>query len=145
MEKLDKELLQDILLLDIQERTEDIKSFINSLRHAVDCYYKKYNSSSMQTLSEIMMSVLPYLSQYALLVQYHFQELLHCHRNSCKLYSVLLGIFNELLQKGFCLPPDEKEMSGEGATSFGDAENCGIGEGEGRKDVSDQIENEEQV
>jgi hypothetical protein len=56
-----------------------------------------------------------------------------------------LGIFSELLQKGFCIPPDEKEMEGEGATSFEDAENCGIGEGEGRKDVSNQIENEEQV
>jgi midasin len=56
-----------------------------------------------------------------------------------------LEIFSELLQKGFCLPPDEDEMEGEGATSFEDAENCGIGEGEGRKDVSDQIEDEEQV
>ncbi len=92
-----------------------------------------------------MVSMLPCLSQYVLLLEYHFHQLLLCHRNSCKLHSVLLEIFSELLQKGFCLPPDVEEMEGEGATSFEDAENCGIGEGEGRKDVSDQIENEEQV
>lgn len=34
---------------------------------------------------------------------------------------------------------------GEGATEFHDYEGGGIGEGEGTKDVSDKIENEEQV
>lgn len=34
---------------------------------------------------------------------------------------------------------------GAGATDFHDYEGGGIGEGEGKKDVSDQIENEDQV
>lgn len=34
---------------------------------------------------------------------------------------------------------------GEGATEFHDYEGGGIGEGEGAKDVSDKIENEDQV
>jgi hypothetical protein len=34
---------------------------------------------------------------------------------------------------------------GEGATEFEDIEEGGMGEGEGVKDVSDQIENEDQV
>ena len=34
---------------------------------------------------------------------------------------------------------------GEGATDFHDYEGGGIGEGEGVKDVSDKIDNEEQV
>jgi hypothetical protein len=38
-----------------------------------------------------------------------------------------------------------EDSSGEGATEFHDYEGGGIGEGEGMKDVSDQIENEEQV
>lgn len=37
------------------------------------------------------------------------------------------------------------EMAGEGATEFADIEGGGIGEGEGVKDVSDQIETEDQV
>lgn len=38
-----------------------------------------------------------------------------------------------------------EDSVGEGATEFHDYEGGGIGEGEGMKDVSDQIENEEQV
>lgn len=48
--------------------------------------------------------------------------------------------------KGFCLPKEFMEDSpGEGATEFHDYEGGGIGEGEGVKDVSDKIENEEEV
>ncbi|CAB4032455.1 Midasin, partial [Paramuricea clavata] len=146
VEGLDNELQADISILNIQERTKDIKSFIKFFRQAIDGQYKKYNNiTSIERLCEIMVSILPCLSQYVLLIENHFHQLLLCHRSSCKLHSVLLGIFSELLQKGFCIPADEEEMEGEGATSFEDAENCGIGEGEGRKDVSKQIENEEQV
>lgn len=38
-----------------------------------------------------------------------------------------------------------EEEAGEGATEFHDYEGGGIGEGEGKKDVSDTIENEDQV
>ena len=38
-----------------------------------------------------------------------------------------------------------EDSAGEGATEFHDYEGGGIGEGEDMKDVSDQIENEEQV
>ena len=49
--------------------------------------------------------------------------------------------------QGFC-PPDElsdEQQDGEGATEFEDIEGGGMGEGEGAKDVSDQIENEDQL
>lgn len=38
-----------------------------------------------------------------------------------------------------------EDSAGEGATEFHDYEGGGIGEGEGVKDVSDQIEHEDQV
>ena len=47
--------------------------------------------------------------------------------------------------QGFCLPADESEAAGEGATEFEDIKGGGIGEGEGMKDVSSQIESEDQV
>ena len=48
--------------------------------------------------------------------------------------------------QGFCLPADyEEEADGEGSTQFEDIEGGGLGEGEGAKDVSDQIESEDQV
>ena len=50
------------------------------------------------------------------------------------------------IPQGFCLPAEfSDELGGEGATDFQDIEEGGIGEGEGMKDVSDQIENEDQV
>ena len=64
-----------------------------------------------------------------------------------KLQSVLLQVFIELAQKGFCLPSgysDDTEQK-EGATQFEDVEQGGLGEGQGAKDVSDQIEDQDQV
>lgn len=48
--------------------------------------------------------------------------------------------------QGFCLPHElMSEGDGEGATEFHSYEGGGIGEGDGTKDVSDMIENEDQV
>lgn len=48
--------------------------------------------------------------------------------------------------QGFCLPQELiAGGDGEGATEFHDYEGGGIGDGEGNKDVSDKIENEDQV
>lgn len=52
------------------------------------------------------------------------------------------AVFNP--PQGFC-PPQELMAAGDGATEFHDFENGGIGEGDGTKDVSDKIENEDQV
>ncbi len=48
--------------------------------------------------------------------------------------------------QGFCLPAEmSDDMGGEGATQFEDIEGGGLGEGEGVKDVSEQIESEDQL
>jgi midasin len=62
--------------------------------------------------------------------------------------SIILNVFRVLLAKGLC--SDETKESegggGEGERKFeDDVEGTGMGEGEGKKDVSDQIENEEQL
>ena len=49
------------------------------------------------------------------------------------------------VSQGFCLPQELMGGEGEGSTDFHDYEGGGIGEGEGTKDVSDKIENEDQV
>ena len=90
--------------------------------------------------------LIPVLHQYLVMVQASVVSMLSSHRASCKLLSVLLGVFTDLVTRGFCLPPElDEEAAGEGATEFEDIEGGGIGEGEGVKDVSDQIEHEDQV
>ncbi|KAK2507590.1 hypothetical protein MC885_004960, partial [Smutsia gigantea] len=82
--------------------------------------------------------------EYSDLVLFFLTMSLATHRSTAKLLSVLAQVFTELAQKGFCMPKEFMEDSaGEGATEFHDYEGGGIGEGEGMKDVSDQIENEE--
>jgi hypothetical protein len=67
-----------------------------------------------------------------------------------KLLYVTVRIFRTLLSKGICsatVEDGEGEGSGDlsGMLFEDDVEGTGMGEGEGKKDVSDQIENEEQL
>ncbi|XP_077869169.1 midasin [Saccoglossus kowalevskii] len=96
--------------------------------------------------ASLLLQVVPLVHQYMGVVYHHLVILLTSHRTTSKLLSVLLGIFSELATKGFCLPAEfSDELGGDGSTQFEDIEGGGIGEGEGVKDVSDQIENEDQV
>ena len=59
---------------------------------------------------------------------------------------VLFLFFLSLFVQGFCVPVElSDDTSKDGATKFEDIEGGGIGDGEGVKDVSEQIESEEQV
>uniref|UniRef100_A0A3Q3NKD3 Midasin n=1 Tax=Labrus bergylta TaxID=56723 RepID=A0A3Q3NKD3_9LABR len=87
----------------------------------------------------------PLLGVYCDVVRFYVSVSVGAHRSTGKLLSVLASIFTQLAQKGFCLPQELMAGGdGEGATEFHDYEGGGIGEGEGNKDVSDKIENEDQ-
>merc|ERR1719458_1876533 len=66
--------------------------------------------------------------------------------NFTKLLSVILKVFSEIAVHGFC---PVKDMDDEGAKSSDEfkssEEETGLGQGEGAKDVSDQIENEDML
>jgi midasin (ATPase involved in ribosome maturation) len=63
-----------------------------------------------------------------------------------KLTLVLLGLFIGLYKEGFCRPHEEKDGEGEGGGKLSDdVEGTGMAEGVGKKDVSDEIENEDQL
>src|SRR5690606_27248486 len=72
---------------------------------------------------------------------FHFVE--H-HKAICKLTYVLCNTFITVFSKGFCMPEMESQESGEGDMED-NVKGTGIGEGEGNKDVSDEIEDEEQA
>merc|ERR1719234_3101789 len=67
--------------------------------------------------------------------------------NFTKLLSVILKVFSEIAVHGFC---PVKDMDDEGASKSSEEfksseEETGLGQGEGAKDVSDQIENEDML
>ncbi|XP_038966893.1 midasin isoform X1 [Rattus norvegicus] len=94
----------------------------------------------------LLVRLIPMLCGFSDLILFFLTISLATHRSTAKLLSVLTQTFTELALKGFCLPKELIEDSaGEGAMQFHDYEGGGIGDGEGVKDVSDRIENEEQV
>ncbi|POM80440.1 Midasin-like protein, partial [Phytophthora palmivora] len=77
-------------------------------------------------------------------------DFLVAHKSVMKLDFVLVRIFRNLFQHGFCRTEEEKnDEEGEGGAGKmqfqDDVEGTGMGEGEGKKDVSNEIEDEEQL
>ena len=94
---------------------------------------------------QILSVCTPVIDQYIYVVEYYFAMQLAMLRTSSKLQSVLLNVFNQLLEKGFCLPSELEESSGGSGTKFEEIESGGLGDGQGANDVSDQIDNEDQL
>ena len=70
------------------------------------------------------------------------------HKATAKLCGVLIAVFAGLARDGYCTPADQKEATGDGAGDgklLDDQAGTGIGEGEGKKDISDEIEDEAQI
>uniref|UniRef100_A0A3Q2XAQ0 Midasin AAA ATPase 1 n=1 Tax=Hippocampus comes TaxID=109280 RepID=A0A3Q2XAQ0_HIPCM len=157
-----KELVEDLLKprhfthhLE-EELAADVESMcvgdVNArLERLLSCLKMHTNSLKPKKLQEVnracrmLVRVEPLLGIYSDLVRYFLSVSVGVHRCTGKLLSVLANIFTELAQKGFCLPQELTTGEGEGATEFHDYEGGGIGQGEGTKDVSDTIENEDQV
>ncbi|KAF4099466.1 hypothetical protein G5714_019592 [Onychostoma macrolepis] len=142
---LEEDLSADVSSLSLPEVNGVITELLERLRsHRDDC-----QPHQLQELKEACRGVVrlePMLCLYSELVRYYLAVMMGAHRTTGKLLSVLANIFTELAQKGFCLPQELMGGGdGEGATEFHDYEGGGIGEGEGVKDVSDKIENEDQV
>jgi hypothetical protein len=79
-------------------------------------------------------------------------DLLAAYKSIGKLLYICLRTFRVLLAKGFCSDQTKDGGEGDGESNDiskmvfeDDVEGTGMGEGEGKKDVSDQIENEEQL
>eukprot|EP00850_Spirogloea_muscicola_P002909 SM000011S19087 [mRNA] locus=s11:783175:828718:+ [translate_table: standard] len=66
------------------------------------------------------------------------------HKGTAKLGYVLASLFCALFKDGYCTMVEEK-AGDEGGRQMEDAGGTGMGEGQGRKDVSDEIEDEEQL
>ncbi|CAM9757632.1 unnamed protein product, partial [Ectocarpus sp. 13 AM-2016] len=72
------------------------------------------------------------------------------NKGTAKLHYVTVRVFRTLLSKGLCSDEsEEEEGEGEGGIDGmkfdDDVEGTGMGEGEGKKDVTDQIQDEEQL
>jgi hypothetical protein len=99
-------------------------------------------SAAAKTLGALA-SPLAMISAAAARVAADYVEL---HKSTAKLCGTLAGVFSGLARDGFCAAPGEVETGDEGGGQLlDDQAGTGIGAGEGKKDVSDEIEDEAQV
>ncbi|XP_019064368.1 midasin isoform X2 [Fukomys damarensis] len=143
-------LLEDDFWADVSTlHVQKIISAVSELLEKIKSYGEDGTASKHQLFSQsccLLVRLVPMLCSFSDLTLFFLTMSLATHRSTAKLLSVLAQIFTELAQKGFCLPKEfTEDSSGEGATEFHNYEGGGIGEGEGMRDVSDKIENEEQV
>ncbi|NXD83342.1 MDN1 protein, partial [Halcyon senegalensis] len=142
---LDEDLSADLDSLHVQKATSAVSELLENLKsYGADCTSDKHKFFNQSCY--LLVRLKPMLCKYSDLTLFYLTVSLASHRSTGKLLSVLTSIFTELAQKGFCLPKELLEdEAGEGATEFHDYEDGGIGEGEGKKDVSDKIESEDQA
>ncbi|XP_042247008.1 midasin [Thunnus maccoyii] len=142
---LEEELTAEVEALCVGDVSAGLEKLLSRLRtHRDSCQPPQLQE--VNKACRMLVRLEPLLGIYSDLVRYYLAVSLGAHRSTGKLLSVLGSIFTELAQKGFCLPQELMAGGdGEGATEFHDYEGGGIGEGDGTKDVSDKIENEDQV
>ncbi|KAM6915471.1 midasin [Xenentodon cancila] len=142
---LEEDMEATVVALSVEDVGVGVERLLNRLRrHRDSCQPPQLQE--INWACRMLVRLGPLLEIYSDLVRHHLAVSLGVHRTTGKLLSVLANIFTDLAQKGFCLPQELMAGGdGEGATEFHDYEGGGIGEGDGTKDVSDKIENEDQV
>ncbi|XP_042318311.1 midasin isoform X2 [Sceloporus undulatus] len=142
---LDEDICADVNSLHIQK----IISVISELLEQLKSYGEDHTAYKCKLFNQschLLVRLMPILYKYSSIILFYLTVSFTTHRSTGKLLSVLANIFTELAQKGFCLPKElTEDAAGEGGTEFHDYEGGGLGEGEGKKDVSDKIEHEDQV
>jgi len=145
--KLVNKHLTEGVIADLEENLSDLRmeDVCRELQRLVKKLTAKEIRVQHQSLNQIA-ACLPLLHQWALLCQSVVQQQAAALRASAKLQSVMLSVFINVAQKGFCMPEDlkgeeQKEEEGEDNKAGG----MGLGDGEGEKDVSEKIESEDQL
>ncbi|KAE9533494.1 hypothetical protein AGLY_009132 [Aphis glycines] len=93
--------------------------------------------------SNVLKSCRPLFEQYTLLVQYFITQQTTVYRVLSKMNYLLATLFTDLASNGFCIP--DELLEGEDGTQSDGKSGMGLTEGEGAKDVSDQIESQDQL
>ncbi|XJO73933.1 hypothetical protein BDV3_004832 [Batrachochytrium dendrobatidis] len=95
-------------------------------------------------LPVLLAHIAPLFNQYYALAQFRLLQHFSLAKSVSKLTYILSNLFASLFKEGFCLPKSSEEDDDDCAMED-HAEGTGMGEGDGKKDVSDEIENEDQA
>lgn len=142
------EIEQEHLKNRILESLEDDLSLLNTKKILTTCtqiaqILFNLPPQKLNKLSSTISPILPKCLQFISLNEYFLTQQVASYRATCKLSSILLNIFIDLVSKGFCVPPEFADDIDQGMGKSSDG--LGLGEGQGERDVSDRIESEDQL
>lgn len=141
-ENICQELINSFELLNLRSILKQTDLAVN------DIYESGCRDSTMAKVRKLL-SIAPLLEQFGFLVEFFLIQEAGAHSVGVKLLNVMLNVFIELVNNGFCVPKDllgdeepekEKDQNGER-----NGEGMGLEDGTGEKDVSEKIENEDQL
>ncbi|XP_072761011.1 midasin [Anoplolepis gracilipes] len=138
-EKLVKFIERDITELKLSKVSNSFFNLLLSIR--------EFELQSANYCIRLLLKCLPLLEQYLLFTQFYLYEQVASFRVTCKMLYLQLNVFLDLAANGFCVPKDldlEKDEIDESDEKTGKG-GMGLADGEGMKDVSDQIESEDQL
>ncbi|KAJ3181878.1 hypothetical protein HDU85_003393 [Gaertneriomyces sp. JEL0708] len=122
-----------------------VSALVASLTSAISSFERlSTTNDDRDQYTSLLRQTYPLVHQYLLVAQHRLFEVVLQHKTTLKLGYVLCNTFGQLFKNGYCVPKTEQPDDEEGDTDDNVA-GTGIGEGEGNKDVSDEIENEGQV
>lgn len=140
---------EDFALTNIEEINDLIKESLRPVKKN-----ENLNEEILEKLKLDFKKTNDYLCVYNQLISNWLTYSTDLHTKSCKFLNILLFIFSEFKSKGLKLP---QELQDENEQDVGqshqknkkfetdDQDPAGLGDGDGIKDVSDQIENEDQL
>ncbi|KAF5303068.1 hypothetical protein FQR65_LT08397 [Abscondita terminalis] len=139
------ELLKTSILQSLSSDA-DILNMLGVLKdlHNTIKYGFKLNSLEISKCKFVILQIRPILNQLIMFYQYFLTQQVSAYRAVCKMCCVVCNIFNSLVTKGFCIPPEFSEELNSDGNDRG-TNGMGLGEGEGERDVSDRIESEDQL
>jgi len=120
------------------------------LQLLIDLTYEVRNLAEHSFIQHIIVDMCSLLLQVVDQCQCRLRDYLFFYRNAAKLLYIKLRLFRVLIAKGFCsddVDDGEGDLQGDSnnLTFEDDVEGTGMGGGEGKNDVTDQIETEEQL
>uniref|UniRef100_A0A182JR05 Midasin n=1 Tax=Anopheles christyi TaxID=43041 RepID=A0A182JR05_9DIPT len=148
-QKINADLLGDLKTLNMSKVVGKLQGLVAQLEET-GVEITATENTRLRTLILKLTRLIPILEQYNLLVEYYLIQQLGAHKICSKMLSVMLTVFIELATKGFCVPKDllgeeAQEQNGDQENDGDKGEKFGFEDGEGEKDASHKIENEDQL
>lgn len=149
-EQLKKNSLSEFLIKSLKNKItetnlEDVFRDFNKLIFMI----YDLDTVSANVYFQMIKKCLPLLEQYLLYTQFYLNEQVACLRLTCKMLHLQLNVFLDLATNGFCAPKNldldldnNEETSSQETSKKG---GMGLSNEEGVQDVSERIENEDQL